>query len=313
MVVLDTSIALALVAALCFSVQVIVIERAIGIDSDGSKSDLIVQATLITIVVSTVIFWAIVYTRSTGLEFLTVRGLLPFVAVGIVYPTCFRLLYFKGIDRIGASVAAAIVGAHPAVAIVFAVPLLGESLTTLVALGVGCIIVGVVGLQFAQQRVQRNDRIAFDTVSEKLSNTTRRDLLYPSGAMAILGVAYVLIRYGLTNYPYPIVATAVTQTTALVVLVTYLTVRPELRRYLGIERTVETAWFSIAGVLLAIAWLAQFFALEIGTVVRIVPILNTQPMIVLLLSYALARQIPRSRQIVFAIALIVLGATLVQL
>ena len=71
--------------------------------------------------------------------------------------------------------------------------------------------------------------------------------------------------------------------------------------------------FSTTGAIVALAWVSQFVALEIGTVVTVVPLVNTYPLFIALITYAIARQVPRSPRVLGAILAIVVGASLMQL
>jgi uncharacterized membrane protein len=78
------------------------------------------------------------------------------------------------------------------------------------------------------------------------------------------------------------------------------------------DRTALVA-FTLAGVFVAGNWLAWFSALQLGTVVNVVPLSNTYPLFIVAISYLLARQVPRSPRVIGGIVFIVVGAIVMQL
>lgn len=316
MAVLELSALLAFVTAICYAGTAMSVQigmRRIAVTSDIPAS---FTAALVSIVVSVAIFWLVTAVRSPPLADVTLVTMAPFVVAGILYPAVFRLGYFKGIDRIGASVAAAIVAGNPAVAAVLAVPILGERLTVLTAVGIAFIVAGGAILQLTHRGMDDDTGSATDLLVRELSRASPSDLLYPIGAMVAVGVAYVFIKLGLTGFPHPPAASAVTQTAGLAVFVAVIagsvstrhqvqhTITPDHRTALGV--------FALAGVLVAIGWLAQFFALQLGSVVIVIPLINTFPLVIVVLSYVLARELPRSPHVLVGILSIIAGATILQ-
>ncbi|MFB6130171.1 MAG: EamA family transporter [Salinigranum sp.] len=301
---IQLSAALALFAALCFGLQALVVQR-------GMERGTAFAAAFVSIVVSGLLFWGLAALRGIPVADLTSTRVLPFVVAGIGYPAMFRLLYFEGIDRVGPSLASAIIAANPAIAAVFAIAALGEGISATVVGGLLLIIVGAAVLQFA--RDAGDGDAAVDLLVRRLSDADRSDLLYPAAAMALYGGASVLIKFGLSSFPSVTTATAVTQTTAFVVFAALIAVSGEARSSVRVGDRYALASFVVAGVFVALAWLGQFFALQLGTVVTVMPLVNVYSLLVVLLSYAAAREMPRSPQVLASVLAIVAGATLLQL
>ncbi|WP_254533287.1 EamA family transporter [Natrinema gelatinilyticum] len=97
----------------------------------------------------------------------------------------FRLLYFRGIEEVGASVAAAIMAMNPLVVMTVAVPLLEETVTLATGVGVLCIVDGGVVLQTDQNT---DDDADVDVIARRLARALPRDLAYPLGAMVFIGI-----------------------------------------------------------------------------------------------------------------------------
>lgn len=299
--------ALSLFAAVCVALQTIAVEVGLR-RTEGSGA---FTAALVSIVVSVAVFWAILAVRGFPAG-VTVAGLVPFVVAGILNPAAFRLLYFEGIDRVGARVAATIQATYPAIATLLAVATLGETLSALTAGGVALIVVGGGILQFVRNVAADDGAPATDLIAAELAELAPRDLVYPAVATVILAVSYVIVKYGLDQMPAPVVATATGQTTALVAFLGILAVSPRSRRQLSTVSRPAYLAFAGAGVAVAAFWLAQFFALEVGTVVTVIPLVSTAPLFVVAISYALARQLPRSARVVLAVLAIVGGVVLIQ-
>jgi drug/metabolite transporter (DMT)-like permease len=301
---IELAAALALFAALCFGLQAIVVEI-------GMRRGTAFAAAFVSIVVSSVLFWVLAAIRGIPVAALRSPAVLPLVIAGVGYPALFRLLYFEGIERVGPSLASAIIAANPAVAALIAVVALGERTTPLLLAGLALIVVGAAALQFSQR--SSDDRAATDLLMDRLQNAGARDLLYPAGAMLLYGSGSVLIKYGIDRFPSTVTATAVTQTSALVVFLGLLAASSDARSAVRIGDTATLGAFAVSGVFVALAWLGQFFALRAGTVVTVIPLINVYPLIVVVITYALARQIPRSPRILAGVLSIAAGATLLQL
>ncbi|WP_268812817.1 DMT family transporter [Haloarcula mannanilytica] len=266
-------------------------------------------AAVTSIVVSVVVFWTLLVARGTSFAGVDPLKLAPFAVAGLANPAAFRLLYFRSIDRIGARVSSAIVSANPAVATVLALPLLGEPFTVLTGVGLLCIMAGGVLLQLSGTDADETT----DIITAELGQMTARDLVLPITAMALLGCSFVLVKVGLNAYSKPLVATAVGQTAALVAFVGLFGVSSDSRRRVRISDRTALVAFVFAGVFVTGNWLAWFSALQIGTVVTVVPLSNVYPLVIVALSYGLARQFPKSPRVLTGITAIIAGATLMQL
>ena len=298
---------LALGAAAGFACYTVVVEYGMAW-TDTGESPALAAAFYSTLVV-TAGFWALALARGIPSGSLTLGSLWPFLVAGVAYPALFRFLYYEGIDRVGSSVTAAVMGAYPVVSVLLAVVTLGEDLGLLAGAGIALVVGGVVLLQLA--RGDEGGDVE-DVVTEKLVGANPRDLLYPAAATVSTGAAFVLIDYGLSRFPDPIVATAVTQTPALLLFTGWAALAGAAGGQLRVGRTVLGA-FVLAGGFNFLGWLSNFFALQSGSVVTVVPLINTMPLLILAITYGIQRQVPRSGRVVAAVLAIVAGASLVQI
>ena len=302
--------ALALFTAICFGLQAIVVESALDRARELAAPSF--AAAFASVIVSVVAFWGLALARGVDPTALDPARLLPFVAAGVIYPAAFRLLYYEGIDRVGSSVAAAVVTANPAVATLIAAALFDARLTLAAGAGLLAIIGGGALLQFAGRAAGAD---AVDPILGRLSTAGARDFAYPVGAMLAVGAGYVLVDRGLAAFPNPIVATAVTQTAALAVFAAVAAVSPARRRSVRELPSHPKALRGIlvAGGLVAFAWLGQFYSLRLGDLLVVLPLIYTYPLLVVAASYAGARRLPRSPRVVGAVAAIVAGVILVRI
>jgi drug/metabolite transporter (DMT)-like permease len=298
---------LALGAAAGFACYTVVVEYGMSW-TDGDESPALAAAFYNTLVV-TAGFWVLSLARGIPAGSLTLEGLWPFLVAGVAYPALFRFLYYEGIDRVGASVTAAIMGAYPAVSVLLAVLALEEDLGPVAGGGIALVVGGVVLLQLARG-TEGDD--AGDVVTAKLADASPRDLLYPAAATLATGGAFVLIDYGLARFPDPVVATAVTQTPALVLFTGWAALAGAAGGRLRVGRPVLGA-FVLAGGFNFLGWLSNFFALQSGSVITVVPLINTMPLLIMAITYGIQREVPRSGRIVTAVLAIVAGASLVQI
>lgn len=298
---------LAFLAAGGFAVYTVILEVGMGwTDRQGSP---VLAAAFYSTIVVTAAFWLFVLQRGIPAGALAPERIWPFVLAGIAYPALFRFLYYEGIDRIGASVTAAIMGGYPAVSVLLAVTVLGDALGAVSAAGILLIITGVVVMQLTQDA---DDGDIEDVVTRKLAGAGPRDVLYPLAAMVLTGAAFVLIDFGLADYPDTVLATALTQTPALVIFASWAALAGARTGQLHLRRGVLAA-FALGGLFNFVGWLANFFALQWGTVVTVVPLLNTMPLLILVITYGIAREVPRSPRVIGAVVAIVAGASLVQI
>jgi drug/metabolite transporter (DMT)-like permease len=299
---------LSLFAAVCVAVQTLTVESGLR-RTPGSAA---FTAALVTVVVSVAVFWAVLLVRGVP-GGVTVEAVLPFVVAGVLNPAAFRLLYFEGIDRVGARIAATIQATYPAIATALAVLTLGETLTLLTGVGVLLIVAGGGILQFVRNSASPDAGGTTDLIARELAAVEGRDLLYPAVATVLLAVSYVLVEYGLTRLPAPTVATTAGQTTALLAFLGLLAASPGWRREVaGVSAPAYLA-FAVAGVAVAAFWLAQFVALDVGSVVTVIPLVSSAPLFVVVLSYALAREVPRSPRVLLAVVTVVAGVVTIQL
>lgn len=110
----------------------------------------------------------------------------------------------------------------------------------------------------------------------------RLDVIYPIVAAVAFGISSNLRKLGLMASNLPLMAAAVTASTAFVFAVCLLYVRGGWR-VLMLSR-VNCGWFFVGGLANTAATLSVFFALSFGKVVVVEPLVASNPVLSLILS-----------------------------
>ena len=138
-------------------------------------------------------------------------------------------------------------------------------------------------------------------------------LLYPAVGAALLAASFVVVKFGFDSYPDTLVATAVTQTAAVLLVAPVAFGSQDTRRYARTATPRAVSAFLFAGVTVGIGWYAMFLALDLGRVVTVLPLVSTYPLVVVIGTYAAARERAKSPTLLAAVLAIVLGAATVQI
>ncbi len=307
----DFAAVVAILSAAAIAGQALTVERAITKSADRDGVSPVFGATLVSFLVTVPILWSIALLRGIPVEALTVWNVAPFAVAGAAFPAGSRLLYYEGIDRVGSSLATAILATAPAVAAVLAVPILGDDVSVVGGAGLVAIVGGCALLQSVGGTAQPSPSKT-DPIVEAVAGATWRDVLFPALAAAIVGAAYVLIDFGLRDFPDAVTASAISQTVAVTLLGLGLVVSPRARKSSMIDGWRIMALLMVSGGFAAMAWVGQFVALQFGTVAVVAPLVNVYPVLVLAVTYVAARQVPRSPRLLVAVGTIVAGAALLQ-
>ena len=227
-----------------------------------------------------------------------------FAAAGIAGMFVARLLMFKSIEEIGASLTSPVIASNVLFATIFAVVFLDERLTAIHFLGIVLIVGGLAVISWETAASSR---------AEQSIRETGTTLLFPLGAAICIGIEPIFVSIGLVEGTAILPGIVVMAGVATIGFVGYLAWAGSLRRIP--LRRASTAWYVGAGVSTTIAFLAYFAALEVAPVVLVMPLLQLTPLLVVVLSLLLLpRRLEHVTWRVGASALvIVVGATFVSL
>lgn len=266
----------------------------------GLSQSNFLSVTLIITLMGNIIFiisWSIALLLVGGI--FDLLGALIFILSGLISPGIFRLLYYKGMEAVGASFTASIVAMHPMFSTVLAVLLLAEGPTPWTLVGVVCIVLGAVVIQ---------NSIHGGSVSKGLKSTS----LLPFFAAVVLGVSYVVKKVGSSLYNDPLAAVALGNFAALLLYIP-LGTSSTIREHVSLDRK-NLGLFWKGGLAACAAFLFSFYALQYGDVTVVVPLIQTEPLFILLLTpFYLKGLETLSVKLIAGALSIVLGVTLIAL
>ena len=158
----------------------------------------------INVVVGTIGLWtAVVFTG--GLHAISASGIMFFLLAGLIGTVAGRLLRFVAIERVGASIGAAVVNLNPLVSTLVAILFLGETVTPGIVAGTGVIVLGTTLLSISGGPV----------------GFRPWELIFPVLSAVCFGVVAVLRKLGL-SHTGAVQGSAINATTALIAYATLL-------------------------------------------------------------------------------------------
>lgn len=255
-------------AALCFSVAHVFVRRGL-IHSNALTGSVISLGT------SAAIF-CLLAIALVPFDWLRSPAVGYFVAAGVFAPAIGQTLGYIGMERIGVARASPIVNTSPIFSSMFAVLFLGEIWAAQNILGTCLVILGVVVLSSS---------------APAEGNWRKKDLLYPVLAAMAFGVSTILRKRGLLDIPVPLLAAAVTVSTAFLFLAASIGLRGGLK-LLRVDRQ-GGVWLAGAAVVNAGAILSFFSALNAGQIVRVEPLVACNPLLTILWTVIFLRAVER--------------------
>lgn len=249
----------ALLASLCFSISHILIRR-------GLVTSNAITGSFISLMLSAVTLWLMVPFLIPLSAFWT-PAIWYFIAGGIFAPGLGRILSYIGIERIGVARSVPVVNSSPMFASILAVFLVGEVWTLQNFLGTALIILGVVILSAARLRQ---------------GQWRKMGLFYPLLAAVSFGISTNLRKLGLMMESQPLMAAAVASATAFLFGLGVLQAQGGWRA-LALSRQ-SFGWFVAAGIGNTGSVLLTFYALSLGKVVVVEPLISTNPLLSILLA-----------------------------
>lgn len=249
----------ALQAALCFAVSHILIRRGLVTSNAlaGSFFSLTLSAAVMWILAPFFIPFASFWTPALGY----------FVVAGVFAPALGRTLNFVGIERIGVARSVPVINTSPVFASILAMIVLGEVWTLQNMLGTGFVVLGV---------------IVLSTAHGAKGPWRKIDIIYPLLGAIAFGISINLRKFGLMMDNVPFVAAAVTSTIGFLFALGMLRTTRGQQVFSMSRRSIS--WFFAAGMVNTGAVLLNFYALSLGKVVIVEPLVSTNPVLSILLS-----------------------------
>jgi len=259
------------------------------------------SATLVVTIVGLVIFWPIVF-LFTDLSSINWQGAIFFIVAGAFTPSFTRLLNFRGIEKLGVSLNFSAFAIWPVFSSILAILLLAENLTLQIAGGTALVMVGVISVERSMVRS-----------NSKSMKVRRFDLIYPLSSAVLAGFGLVFRKIGLNIYDEPILGLAIGYLIALCIYAVILTYSDNLRRSVSFgKHSFRVFW--VSGIWLSIGWLFYFYAVELGKVIIVSPILSLHPLFVVALSLIFLKKLEAiTVKLVVGTLVIILGVVLVMI
>lgn len=285
---------LAVAGAMFIAIQVVCIR--VG-TTEGRSNDALVVVLLVNIGVLVPVAIAL-----EGRDFnLTPMAILAFAGAGFVGTMLGRAFEYAGIERIGASRSEPIKASQPLHAALMAVIFLGESLTPLAVVGILLVVGGVAALSWESANAP--------TITGE--GVPWRQLLFPLAAAFFFGIEPILAKVGFAEGTPVFVGLAVKTLAATIAFGAYLRARQALPDGATLWST-NSCWYVAAGIANTFFLISYYIALDLAPVVLVVPVLQTSPLFVILLSAIFLRRLERVTWRLAAAAIVVVaGAAMV--
>ena len=259
------------------------------------------QNTFQTLVVRTVLAWAALIAISNGKPMMgeiSIPTILLFVFAGVIAAAMGQLSYYKGIDRMGASVCATITNSRPLFVVLLAVVWLGETMTVLGMIGVVSIMMGVVFITKSK--------------SGNIIGWKRRDIVFPLFAAVAFAIGNVIRKFGFMEDAAitAIQALAINDLAAVIAVGIYgLAVGKGRELAVGNRESYQN--FGLSGVCVFLAMLTLYEALIRAPVSVADPILGTAPLFTAIVAASVLKDVERiTRGFVIGTILIITGVVL---
>jgi uncharacterized membrane protein len=275
-------------AALCFSIAHIFVRRGLA----GSNA---LTGSVISLGTSTVIFWTLA-SLLAPLSQLSSPAIGYFIVGGFFAPAIGQTLGYIGMERIGVARSSPIVNTSPMFSSILAVLLLGEIWLVQNILGTALVISGVVILSTSRPATGEWHKL---------------DAIYPVLAAVAFGISTTFRKTGLMTIHVPLLAAAVTVATAFVVLLALVWFKGGLK-VLRFNRR-SSFWLFGGAPINSGAILSFFSALNVGTVVRVEPLVACNPLLTILWASIFLRQLETLSWRVVVGAIVTVSGTLLVL
>jgi len=251
------------------------------------------EAIMIVLVVTAVLHGVSGLIRYAPHYRLDAVSVLAFMAAGLVGSVLGRRFFLEGIARLGAATADSLKASTPAFSFLWAVLLLRESAPWYAICGVAGISLGLMLLA---------QRGAISKTFEA-SSVRPTDVLFPLVAAIFYSLEPICVRVGLTRGTPVLLGLSVQSMTAVLLYLAYAALHNKLPH--ALRHSKGLPWFVGAGVASAGFLFLYNHALSISSVVRVFPLTQISPLLVIAFSLAFLRSMERIRP------RLMLGATLV--
>lgn len=240
----------------------------------GTDDGLAIDGILVVMITNLVVLIPIIGVIYYPAYGLTIYALGWFAAAGLAGTLIGRATAYTSVERIGASRTSPIVSGQVLVATVAGILILGERVTPFRGLGIVLVIAGVV-------------TISWETASENPDDLPLSallvGLLLPLAAAVAFGIEPIFAKFGLaegTPAPVGLVIRIIAGTIGFVLFLWSQGRLPALATL----TEVNTRWFVLAGLANSVFAVGYYLSLSLAPVNIVVPIVQSYPVIVVLVS-----------------------------
>ena len=274
-------------AALCFSIAHVLVRRGL-VHSNA------LTGSFVSLAISATAFWMLL-PWFAPVSALWAPGIGYFIAAGLFAPAIGQTLGYLGIERIGVARSMPIVNSAPIFSSLLAVLFLGEVWVLQNIIGTALVIIGAIILSSSRPAEGQWRKL---------------DIIYPILGALAFGISTTLRKTGLTEVQIPILGAAVATGTAFLVLLGIIQTQGG-RQALDLNRR-SGGWLLSAAMVNTGAILSVFSALNVGTVVRVEPLIACNPLLSLLWTGLFLKKLERlSARTVVGALVTVTGTVLV--
>ena len=276
---------LALAAAACFGSALIVAQF-------GFRHAAPLAGGTVSVLFTTAVWWML-SPLFVALEGWHAEALLLFAVVGLFYPALVTLLTYESNVRLGPTLTGAVSCTAPLFAVLTAVVFLGERVAPAVATGGAIVVIGLVVLSArAPLRTPPGWRLAL-----------------PLSGAILRGVAQTLSKLGLILWPSPFAAALIGYTVSAAVMAG---TSAALSRPAGLRMSrAGMLWFMAVGALNGSALTLLYYALNVGSVSVVSPIVATYPLFTMLFSAIFLKTETLSSRAIAGVILAVAGVAVI--
>jgi len=231
-----------------------------------------------------------------------------FGVAGILHFVGGRSLQYLGIQAIGAARATVIITLSPLVSVAIAMVAFDEIPGWAVGVGAALLVLGPILIALGE----RARRLATTgTESQLPSVDLARGFLLSGGAAVVWGITPILVKAGLNESDFPVLATLVSYVAAALVVGGILGQPGAGARFISMDRD-GIRWYILAGLAVSSAHFVRYLALSEGDVTIVVLMFQLVPLFVFILTWIINRDIETLNRYLFAGGVtVVIGSVIV--
>ncbi|MEF8812379.1 MAG: DMT family transporter [Halovenus sp.] len=294
MSILPDFVVLAFVGAALFGLEPALSKR--GLAAGGTW----LQSTLILLFVRVVLFWsALLWVAGPSSAF---AGLTPaagalFAVASVIATALGRPALYEAFDRVGSTVSNAFVNARPVFSVGFGAVVLGELVSSALAVGVFLLVGGLVAVTLSK--------------GGDIGGWSKTDLVFPLFAALAFSTGNVIRRFGFTNTSTTVLqAVTVGETVTCLVVVVYAVAGHPDPVWTASRRVY--GYFLGGTVLASLGFLSMFAALNAGPVSVVDSVIAAAPLVTVVVAAIFLRDIERvTLRLIAGVVLVVAGLVLV--